>query len=293
MDPNPQSYDHLERKILSWAQKRSDVRAVIVVGSRARDDHPADEWSDLDLMLFVTNPQVFAAHSDWLGEIGQVWIALYNVTGRGDPEWLALFEGGLKVDFVLLTATGSLQELIDHSPYYFVLRRGLRVLFDNENATTPPILPTSPPTPLPTAAEFLDAVNRVLMLATRVARILKHGERWPAKMLCDGELKRHMVTMLEWHARAFHGPEYDTWHGERFLDEWADPRALAALPATFGTYEREDLWRALSATLTLFRWLALETADQLGYAYPAQADQRVTTWLQTFQPGIWDDAPSS
>ncbi|NLF78613.1 MAG: aminoglycoside 6-adenylyltransferase, partial [Chloroflexi bacterium] len=46
----------LEGRISDWASEESAIRAVLVVGSRARHaDHPADEWSDLDLMLFCTD----------------------------------------------------------------------------------------------------------------------------------------------------------------------------------------------------------------------------------------------
>jgi len=34
------------------------------------------------------------------------------------------------------------------------------------------------------------------------------------------------------------------------------------------------------ATLALYRWLAQETAAQLGYAYPAEVDERVTGWVE-------------
>jgi predicted nucleotidyltransferase len=29
------------------------IRAAVVIGSRARVDHPADEWSDLDVLIFA------------------------------------------------------------------------------------------------------------------------------------------------------------------------------------------------------------------------------------------------
>jgi len=56
---------------------------------------------------------------------------------------------------------------------------------------------------------------------------------------------------------------------------------VAALPDTFGGYDLEGLWRALFATLDLFRWVATETAERLGYAYPTRADHKVTGWIET------------
>ncbi len=51
--------------------------------------------------------------------------------------------------------------------------------------------------------------------------------------------------MTRWHAQA---AGRDTWYGGRFMDEWADPRALAALPQVFPGFERESLQTSLLAT---------------------------------------------
>jgi aminoglycoside 6-adenylyltransferase len=140
--------------------------------------------------------------------------------------------------------------------------------------------------PPPTEDEFLAAVHYVLLYAGQAAKMLKRGELWSAKVACDCRLKEQLLSMLEWHARATHGPDCDTWYGGRFLEDWADSRAVAALPHTFAAYSADDLRRALFVTLDLFRWLAVETAERLGYAYPAMADQRVTEWLRSLFEGV-------
>jgi hypothetical protein len=42
---NP-DYEALIENTVSWAQARQDIHLALVVGSRARLDHPADEWAD-------------------------------------------------------------------------------------------------------------------------------------------------------------------------------------------------------------------------------------------------------
>jgi hypothetical protein len=44
---------------VTWAQLRPDVRAGVVLGSWARNDMPADDLSDLDLLVIVSDPSVF------------------------------------------------------------------------------------------------------------------------------------------------------------------------------------------------------------------------------------------
>ena len=56
----------LENRIIAWAESQPDIRAILVIGSRARRDLPADEWSDLDLMVFATDSERYLANGDWL-----------------------------------------------------------------------------------------------------------------------------------------------------------------------------------------------------------------------------------
>ena len=77
------------------------------------------------------------------------------------------------------------------------------------------------------------------------------------------------------------GWNYDTWFRGRFLEEWAHPQAVKELHGAFAHYDEEDAKAALLATMDLFRWIAVETAEKLGYPYPAKADEHVTKWIRT------------
>jgi len=95
-------------------------------------------------------------------------------------------------------------------------------------------------------------------------------------------LKHLLLQMLEWHARASNDWDYDTWHSGRFLENWADPRAVDALSNTFAHYDKEDIKNSLTATLDTFRWLAVETAQHLGFPYPSFTDERVRGLLDQY-----------
>ena len=66
----------------------------------------------------------------------------------------------------------------------------------------------------------------------------------------------------------------------RFLEEWADPRAVKELPNIFAHYDRQDINHALLATMDLFRWLAVETAQRWGYLYPESGAQSATALVK-------------
>jgi hypothetical protein len=112
-------------------------------------------------------------------------------------------------------------------------------------------LPQSTSPQLPDQAEFTALLNRVLLDAIKAAKFIRRKDLWRAKQLCDGEMKQHLLTMLEWEAAA-QQDRRDIWYDGRFLSEWADPQAVAELPAAFAAYDAADC-AARCATLDLFR----------------------------------------
>jgi aminoglycoside 6-adenylyltransferase len=108
---------------------------------------------------------------------------------------------------------------------------------------------------------------------------LRRGELFIAKSCCANTMKRRLREMIEWHARVTHGWDYDAWHDGRFLDQWADPRAVAGLRNAYAHCDEADVRRAVFATMDPFRWLATETAGRLGFGYPTEGDRCATTCL--------------
>ncbi|MBN2390678.1 MAG: aminoglycoside 6-adenylyltransferase, partial [Anaerolineae bacterium] len=163
--------------------------------------------------------------------------------------------------------------------------RGVRFLVDKEGfaerlAQIPVELPPYQP---PAESEFLNLVNDFWYHTVWTAKKLRRGELWIGKSCCDDYLKHLLRQMLTWHTHARRGASTDTWMRGRFLEEWADPRAVAALPAIFAHYDAADVWRALLATMELFRWLALEAADALGYTYPSFGEDRAVEVVRSLQ----------
>jgi aminoglycoside 6-adenylyltransferase len=283
-------FKELIKQIKAWAAARPEMRAVIVVGSQARQQPPADEFSDLDLVLFSANADVYARDDSWLRVISTPWLAVRNTTGCGDPEWMVVFADGAKVDFVFSNLpdemkTAPLAALLQRSPYGFVYQRGVRVLFDRENPenegsflTFPRQVQTSP-----MVDEYSQTVQRFFLQALRSARFLSRGEVWRAARLINGGLKDSHLTMLEWHARSNRQPAPDTWYEGHFLERWADPRALSELPALFAAGEPDALWDALFASLESFRRVAGETAQALGLNYMVELEAQIAREIQTLR----------
>jgi hypothetical protein len=93
--------EQFQQNLIRWAESRADVQAVLLVGSLARDDHPADSWSDVDLILFVEDVEVFAREESWLAGFGKALLPVFERHESGDGEWLVLFADGQRWIFIL------------------------------------------------------------------------------------------------------------------------------------------------------------------------------------------------
>ena len=280
MDKNRNEYIKLEAHITAWAAAEPALRALVVVGSRARVEHGADVWSDLDLILFTRDAERYVEDTAWIDQFGTVWARECQRTQAGDPEWLVVYAGGLKVDFFFAPKTGELSDLLFGGRYAAVAQRGVRVLLDKDSQQ-PFILPASAPAKQEklTAEEFTAVSQKFHLYAYRTAMMLRRGDLWRTQTFINNEMRPALLTMLAWHAQAAHGLDYDTWYDGRFLETWADPRVVAVLPTTFARYAVADMCRALLALLDLFGWLMQETAVKWQYAYPRHADTQLIAWI--------------
>lgn len=289
MDLPSWDYEAFADRVAEWATTRSDIRLVVVFGSRARQDRPADVWSDIDLALVTTDPDRYLQQSEWLTELGTPLLSCTEETPVvALTERHVLFEDGLEADFVPVpvdTVT-PLEEAPDG--LFAVLANGFRVLEDKDGlepalSERVDAVRADQGMELPDQETFVETVHHCLYRAFWVGKKLRRGELWTAVSGLEVKLKQTaLLPMIRWHARAVHGRR--GWHAGRFLEEWADRRVVEKLPRTITEYEETDCWRALFETVALFRWLASETADAAGYDYPTTTDERVSALLEHLRP---------
>jgi aminoglycoside 6-adenylyltransferase len=234
--------------------------------------------------MATTSPEDYILSHDWVNDIAPAILTFVERAAGGEAwESRTLFEGWLDVDIVPLPPQ-ALEAYIQLPDALTAFGRGYRFLFDKiglEERFAQAFAGGTRPTPtLPTEDEFLNAVNDFWYHTVWTAKHLRRGEIAWAKGGCDGHLKDLLRRVLVWHAQATHGVDHDTWFRGRFLEEWADPRAVKGLSAVFAYYDPADIRRALFATMALFRTFSVETAERLNFAYPHIAADRITDWVR-------------
>ncbi|MFX0113917.1 MAG: aminoglycoside 6-adenylyltransferase [Candidatus Hodarchaeota archaeon] len=282
--------DQIIDKIKNWAYQTEDVIGIIIVGSHARKEKPADEWADLDLLLIVKNFEKYFVNTTWLSEIGNVKLTHLEKTLFGDKERRVLFQLGddcsaWAVDFVL---TGSdfianIKEKNLNPETLAVLSPGYRVLVDKMGfaKSLPPIGRLKRRSAKkPSRDDFTNCANDFLFHIIWSAKKIQRGELWLAHQCLGGYLKqRCLLPMIEWFMLAQHEWNYDVWYSGRFIEEWIDPEVLAALKNALPKYHKQDMIESLLSLLDLFKLLARHTTAKLCCDYLDESHEWVTEWI--------------
>jgi aminoglycoside 6-adenylyltransferase len=116
--------------------------------------------------------------------------------------------------------------------------------------------------------------------APYVAKCLWRDELLPAKWCLDYDMKHtYLRQLLEWRMEIEHGWSVAVgWLGKG-LKKRLPPDIWAQVEQTYVGARVADNWEALAHTLELFRQLAVEVGEHLGYAYPDDLHQRVCAYV--------------
>ena len=263
---------------LTWARGQQSIRALVLTGSLARGDGESDAFSDLDLQVIADDCRAYIADDCWLDELGDVWIRF--PLSADSPYKLVIFAGGVKVDFQFLTiadvrgmaASGHL------SDEYL---RGYVPLLDKDDLFA--CLPASPrifpQPPKPSADQLRACSNEFWFEAIQVAQCIRRRELWLAKHR-DWTMKRDLLQMLEWLARARSPLPVNTWLLGKGIAEWCEPAALAAISRIFGAWDAASAWSSLLEQMALFGRVSGQLAAILGMERDVATTRQIEAYIR-------------
>ncbi|MBF6355249.1 aminoglycoside 6-adenylyltransferase [Nocardia higoensis] len=258
-------YSEAISALVSWAEARSDVRALILTGSAAQGTaHPL---SDRDIQVFTTDIPALLDDESWWTGLGEVLVVERLEDGDGNPTRLVYYAGG-KLDLTLLPAD-SLEGRVYEHPF--------EVLFDRDDAAH--TLTHQPETAAaPTVEEFSESVHWAWAAALMEAKAIARDEPWSAR-LRHRDLEEELLRMIEWDHRARYGGDFDTRHLGTRMRSWMDTDIQADLERCWSGFGARGTEQALLATVDLYRGLAERTAQH--FDFPAFDHQRLAAELHT------------
>ena len=89
--------------------------------------------------------------------------------------------------------------------------------------------------------------------------------------------------MLEWRMGIENGWSVKPGAYGKGLKGRVEPGIWAELEATYVGAGTDENWETLFRTIDLFRKVAREVGDRLGYGYPGEMDQQVVAYLESIR----------
>lgn len=282
-------HDAIER-LVAWAQDEPRVRALLLIGSRARPHGPVDAVSDFDIVVVASELDAFRGpDTAWLERAGGPILVHLDPQPSARLEVgfnrLVIYADGTKIDYdvrpleFLASAAGSRhasEELDD----------GFRVLLDKDTLSLRVPAPSGHAhvPSKPTYEEYLALVEEFWWETTYVAKNLWRGELFPAKYSVETVIRFELLLpLLEWRAELDNSWTLRPGRLGRGLAKHLDAETWGEVERTFVGADVDDNWRALEATTALFRRVAHDVGDALGFPYPDDLDSRVSAYLATIR----------
>jgi aminoglycoside 6-adenylyltransferase len=132
----------------------------------------------------------------------------------------------------------------------------------------------------PTEARYQALVEEFWWSTTYVAKSLWRDELFFARRIVDDDLRQATLRpMLEWRIEIDHEWALKPGVFGRGLKKLLPPDTWLALERTYVGPEIEENWESLFQLTALFRQVAREVGDALGYAYPREVDEHVSAYL--------------
>ena len=281
-----------ERRVVRWCGTQDLVRAAILTSTRAIVNAPRDRFSDLDVIFVLEDIRPLSEHREWLSDFGDVLAAWRDPAAlKRDPPrtcWVTQYADGNKIDFTLWPVE-LLRAVLESPVLPDQLDVGYRVLLDKDGLTDG-LAPASHRAHIPirpSSCEFLALVEEFFLEATYVAKHLWRGDLMPAKFSLDQVMKQeNLRTLLQWRIEIDHDWSVRPGAYGKGLKKLVSAELYRSLEQTYVGAGIEDNWTALFDTISLFRKVAIDVADDLGFQYPHGLDDRVGAYLQR----VRDDA---
>jgi aminoglycoside 6-adenylyltransferase len=275
-------YREIIENLVRWGAQDEKLKILMVIGSQARNEHKADDFSDLDIIMIVDEPEHFLFTNHWLEKIGVFHVSFIEETLAGQKERRIIFDNNLDVDFVILPQN-IITSFFKNTDALNILKHGYNVLIDKIGITKeiPENLQGIHQYTFPTEWEFMNTVNDFWYHAVWSAKKINRGELWTAKFCVDSYMKWIILKNIEHYSKTKIGLNQETWHNGRFIEEWAEPWIIDSLSECFSHYKKNDIKKALISTMELFRTITLKITGKLGFNYPKDVDTKATQWVKS------------
>jgi len=270
------SEEQVINQIMAFCRADDNIRAVIMNGSRVNPNTEKDIFCDYDIVCFVYDLNQYVSDQSWISYFGDLVIMQFN---RHDdyPEeqyvYLMQFADGVRIDLSFASMNMIVQSIEDSLTI---------VLLDKDQCM--PLVPapndSSYITKPPDQKTFEVTVNEFWWVSTYVAKGLWRQEPVYAKFMYDVIVHECLRKMVTWYAAMQYDWNINVGKVGKYLEKLLPSVIWQDFVSTYPGVGEDEIWTALFKAGDLMRQVAIPVAQNLGYTYPSQDDERVSLYLK-------------
>jgi len=286
------SDEEIKKLILNTAETDPRIRAVILNGSRANPNAPADKFRDFDIVYYVNEIESFTCDLSWIDVFGERIILqmpdemeLYPEDAdkhRAGFSYLMLFKDSNRIDLTLY--------LID-KPEYNYHPESLSIVWLDKDGLFEGIKPPSDKDhhiTKPTAKLFAETCNEFWWVSTYSAKALARGEITYVREVTETIIRPMFMRIVNWYIGCETDFSVSTGKGGKFMHKYLSPEVYSKLLLTYPDADIERNKTSLLVMTELFSSLAKHAAQKLGYKYNSDEEANVMAYFESVFKGSSD-----
>lgn len=263
--------------IIKTAEEDERIFAVLLMGSRADPNAPADVYQDYDICYFAKDVAPFYNNMDWICEkfgkpaIVQLPESMRIVPPEGDGycTFLMIFEDGVRIDLTV----DSREYIDDGEPAVVLLDKcGFLPKLPPPDGNFWNIKP-------PTQKLFSDCCNEFWWCLNNTAKGIARNELPYAMEMYNTIVRGMLNKMVEWYIGV--NTDFSVSAGKmgKYFIRYLPVEIYDLYVKTYSDGSYDNFWEAVYTMCLLFRTAALHVADKAGFSYNGEEETGMLNYM--------------
>ncbi len=268
--------------IMNKAIEDERIRAVAMDGSRANKNALHDQYSDYDIVYFVTDVRDFTKDKSWINYFGDILIVQYpedwykhhyDYNSHDTFPYLIQFADGNRIDLTMVDIRNIAGEKDNNEPRIVLLNKDnfkeLKPIVDEKAFYLKP----------PTEMEFYNTCNEFRWISLYVAKGICRDEFYYARYAYDMLIMEMFMKMINWKIGIEHGFDITTGYFNKYLKRFLTADEMKRVHGIFPNGEYEDMWDKLFIIYDYFHELEALVGRHFNFSYDSIEAKRVREFL--------------
>ena len=268
--------------IMNKAMNDDGIRAVALDGSRANKNAVHDQYSDFDIVYFVSDVREFTKDKSWVKCFGDILMVQYPMDWYSHPydycsndkfAYLIQFTDGNRIDLSIVDISNIEKEQDNIEPRIILLNK------DNYKELTPLESENAYFIKPPTEMEFYNTTNEFRWLSIYISKGLCREEFYYAKYSYDVLIMKMFMKMLNWKIGLRYDFKVTSGGHNKYLKRFLTEEEMKRLQGIFPNADYEDIWDKLFLMYDYFDELESEVAKYFNFHCDKDETKKVRDFL--------------